>query len=332
MKPVIEHAVEHIEQLALRVRNGERRALAKALSILESTRPNDWDTQMHLLELLYPYSGKAWRVGITGPPGVGKSTLIEALGNVIVAAGHRLAVLAIDPAGARRGGSILGDKLRMTTLASNSSAFIRPSSNRGSNSAISTRLRESILTCEAAGYDVIIVETVGAGQSDVSIADATDMVIVVTIPNAGDEIQGIKRGVMECADLVLVNKSDLNVADTKRASALLNRALQLFPPRFPDWESQAVVISAITGEGIHQVWELCQAFFSVPRSSTIAQQRRLQRRVWFDATLMQRLIYHFQSHSELRHLLDTLRTAVEDGTLLPPRAATNALDTFTQRQ
>ncbi|GBD05427.1 putative GTPase [bacterium HR20] len=208
---------EDLAVLAERVRRGERRALAKALSLLESTRLSDKPRQHALLSMLAIPSAPTMRIGITGAAGAGKSTLIEALGLHVASNGHRVAVLATDPAAPSSGGSILGDKLRMTALANHPNAFIRPSSNRGRGDALDSHVRERIITCEAAGYDVVVVETVGAGQADTAIADAVDLVILATLPNAGDDIQALKRGVMEYADIVVVTKADLDRAAARRS-------------------------------------------------------------------------------------------------------------------
>ncbi len=309
------------DSLAQRVIARERRALAKALSVLESGRPEDRKLQHRLIDLFYPRSGNAWRIGITGSPGAGKSTLIEALGTHIVSQGRTLAVLSIDPAGATTGGSILGDKLRMTTLANHPNAYIRPSSNRGSGTALSLRLRESIIACEAAGYDTIIVETVGTGQSDTAIADVTDMVIVATLPNAGDEVQSIKRGIIELADVVIVTKSDIDPAAAQRATAQIRSALQLIPPRHPDWQPVVLSVSSIRGDGISQLWNVCCQFFAPSRSATIEKQRRHQRLVWLERALLEQLYRLTEARTDAALALDAIQTAVESGQLPPPLAA-----------
>jgi LAO/AO transport system kinase len=314
-------ATVDLEQFAQRVRTGERRALAKALSLLESTRPEDASIQHRLLSLLYRHSGNAWRIGITGPPGAGKSTFIEAFGSAIVSRGRRVAVLSIDPAGAYSGGSILGDKLRMTTLATSPNAFIRPSSNRGSSTALSVRIRECIVACEAAGYDTVIVETVGSGQSDTAIADVTDMVILATLPNAGDEVQGIKRGVIELADLVVVTKADIDPAATQRATSQLRSALMLIAPRHPDWHTAVLAVSSISGEGIEHVWSMCEQYFSPQRMPTLEQQRRHQRSLWFERSLLEQLYATTVASASAPTRLEELRNAVERGEVPPPLAA-----------
>lgn len=314
-------ATEDAHQLAEAVLAGERRALAKALSLLESTRADDLPLQQQLLQLFYPRSGNSWRIGITGAPGAGKSTFIEALGTEAASAGRRIAVLSIDPAGAQSGGSILGDKLRMPTLANHPNAFIRPSSNRGSGSALSLRLRECIIACEAAGYDTIIVETVGAGQSDTAIAEVTDMVILAMLPNAGDEVQGIKRGVIELADLLVVTKCDLDPDAANRAATQLRSALMLIPRRFPDWSPVVIPVSSVHGDGIPHVWKLCTQFFSPSRAETIEPNRRQQRLLWLDRAVLEYVYAATREHTNRSTQMLELRSAVESGRLPPPIAA-----------
>jgi LAO/AO transport system kinase len=310
---------EDIALLAERVRRGERRALAKALSLLESTRASDAPRQHALLRVLAIPARPTMRIGITGSAGAGKSTLIEALGLHAACEGHRVAVLATDPAAPSSGGSILGDKLRMTALANHPNAFIRPSSNRGRGDALDTHVRERIIACEAAGYDVIIVETVGAGQADTAIADAVDLVILTTLPNAGDDIQALKRGVMECADVVVVTKADLDRAAARRAVQHIRSGRALLRNRDGDWHVRVLATSSASGEGITELWMLCQEFFAVGRRPIIEARRRQQRMRWFDESLHTHLIAVLRRRAS-EHL-DRIADAVAEGAILPPIAA-----------
>lgn len=322
------YRIRDVEHLAVQVRSGDRRALAKALSLIESTRVQDRTDQHALLAALYPWSGNALRIGITGPPGAGKSTLIEALGLHATQQQHRVAVLATDPASTDMGGSILGDKLRMRELANHPDAFIRPSSNRGSDDVLSRRIRECIIACEAAGYTTIIVETVGAGQSDTSIADVVDMVVLVTLPHAGDDVQGIKRGVMEVADLIVVTKADLDPRATTTAVSHLKTVVNIFRSRFSDWHTHVLSVSSMRGEGIAELWSVCQQFFAPIRMPIIQQQRRIQRQRWLDSALKEELSAALLQNPALKELTAKLYAAVEEGTTLPPHAAAEIVHAF----
>ncbi|GIV50200.1 MAG: ATPase/protein kinase [Candidatus Kapaibacterium sp.] len=310
---------EDLAVLAGRVRRGERRALAKALSLLESTRVSDKPRQHTLLSMLAIPSAPTMRIGITGAAGAGKSTLIEALGLHVASNGHRVAVLATDPAAPSSGGSILGDKLRMTALANHPNAFIRPSSNRGRGDALDSHVRERIITCEAAGYDVVVVETVGAGQADTAIADAVDLVILATLPNAGDDIQALKRGVMEYADIVVVTKADLDRAAARRAVQQIRSGRALLRNRDVDWHVRVLATSSATGEGITELWLLCQEFFAEGRRPMIEARRRQQRMRWFDESLHSELIALLRQRASAH--LDRIADAVAEGAILPPVAA-----------
>ncbi|KXB98321.1 MAG: hypothetical protein AA908_02705 [Chlorobi bacterium NICIL-2] len=310
---------EDLAVLAERVRRGERRALAKALSLLESTRLSDKPRQHALLSMLAIPSAPTMRIGITGAAGAGKSTLIEALGLHVASNGHRVAVLATDPAAPSSGGSILGDKLRMTALANHPNAFIRPSSNRGRGDALDSHVRERIITCEAAGYDVVVVETVGAGQADTAIADAVDLVILATLPNAGDDIQALKRGVMEYADIVVVTKADLDRAAARRAVQQIRSGRALLRNRDVDWHVRVLATSSATGEGITELWMLCQEFFAEGRRPNIEARRRQQRMRWFDESLHCELIALLRQRASAH--FDRIANAVAEGAILPPVAA-----------
>jgi LAO/AO transport system kinase len=244
-----------VDQLAAGVLAGDRTALGRAITLIESTRSDDQASARELLARLLPATGKALRVGITGVPGVGKSTFIESLGRRLTARGTRLAVLAVDPSSVRTGGSILGDKTRMQELARDPLAFVRPSPSRGSLGGVARRTRESISLCEAAGYEVVFVETVGVGQSETMVAGMVDFFLVLMLPGAGDELQGIKRGILELADLVAINKADGdNVKAARLAKVEYGRALRLMPRKSGHWEVPVMTCSALLGEGLEELW------------------------------------------------------------------------------
>jgi LAO/AO transport system kinase len=247
-----------------------RRVLAKAISLIESSRREDEVQAQRLLDMLLPYTGASYRIGITGVPGVGKSTFIEAFGHMLVRQGYRVAVMAVDPSSARTGGSILGDKTRMNRLAREPMAFIRPSAAGGSLGGVARRTRETMLLCEAAGFDVIIVETVGVGQSETAVASMVDMFLMLLLPNAGDELQGIKRGIMELADGFVINKADTDRPAAQRAAAQVRNAVHLFQPKYADWMPQVLTASAVTGEGLEAVWQMCFAFLTGKNSTETA--------------------------------------------------------------
>lgn len=268
--------------LAARVRGGERRALAQAITLVESNNCARRATADALLERLAPQSGGGFRIGISGVPGVGKSTFIEALGQLIVDAGHRLAVLAVDPSSSLRGGSLLGDKTRMHGLANRPEAFIRPSPSGGTLGGVARRTRETILLCEAAGYDVVLVETVGVGQSETAVGAMTDMFVLLLMPGAGDELQGIKRGIMELADLMLINKADGELAAAaNRAAADYRNALRLLRPRLQHWSVPVQTCSALDGSGVGDAWNTMERFHrTLSDDGTLESRRAAQAEQW----------------------------------------------------
>lgn len=288
---------------------GNRRALAKAITLTESSRPEHEQEAQHLLTEVLPHAGGSLRVGLTGVPGVGKSTLIEALGLYLAEAGHRVAVLAVDPSSARTGGSIMGDKTRMPRLTVHPNAFIRPSPSGGTLGGVARRTRETITLCEAAGYDVLLVETVGVGQSETQAAGMTDLFVLLTLPNAGDELQGIKRGIMELSDLCVVNKADLNPKAAIRAQTELRVALTLLTPHDAPWRPAALRASATTGEGIPELWAKAQEY---ARAVDLPAKRRAQSAVWFDELLREAVWRAFLA-GQVPERLGRLRQAVESG-------------------
>ncbi|MFC6618274.1 methylmalonyl Co-A mutase-associated GTPase MeaB [Deinococcus radiophilus] len=261
---------------------GQRRALARAITLVESTRPQDEASAQELLTELAPQGGRSIRIGLTGVPGVGKSTFIEALGLWLAERGHRVAVLAVDPSSVRTGGSIMGDKTRMPGLSVHPQAFIRPSPSGGTLGGVARRTREAMTLCEAAGYDVILVETVGVGQSETQVAGMTDLFVLLTLPNAGDELQGIKRGIMELCDLAVVNKADTDPKAANRAQSQLTAALSLLTSHAAEWHPRALQVSALTGKGIEGFWEAVQQFRG---EVDLSARRRSQTAAWFDELL-----------------------------------------------
>jgi len=304
-----------LHPLAAPLLQGSRRALAQAITLAESTRPDHETQAQSLLADLLPHAGRSLRVGLTGVPGVGKSTFIEALGTLLADRGHRVAVLAVDPSSARTGGSIMGDKTRMPRLTVHPRAFIRPSPSGGTLGGVTRRTREAITLCEAAGYDLILVETVGVGQSETQVAAMTDTFVLLTLPNAGDELQGIKRGIMELADLCVVNKADTDPAAANRAQGELNAALHLLTPRGATWTPRAVQVSALTGAGLPELWDALQDHRAATAPHLHAR-RQAQLLGWFDDLLREAAWRTFQARHDPRTLQDC-RDAVLNGTLTP---------------
>src|SRR5450432_1353502 len=246
--------------LALGIRDGDRATLARAITLIESKRADHRKNAHHLVQELLPLTGNAVRLGITGAPGAGKSTTIDVLGTFLTSKGHKVAVLAVDPSSTRTGGSILGDKTRMARLAIDPNAFIRPSPSSGTLGGVAAKTRETILLCEAAGYDVLIVETVGVGQSETTVADMTDFFLVLMVAGAGDELQGIKKGIVESADMIAAIKDDGdNIARAKLAAADYRSALHILVPQSPNWSPPVMIFSALTGDGISELWSQVMA-------------------------------------------------------------------------
>ncbi len=318
------------EALAEAVRKHDRRSLARAITLIESTRPDHRAEASKLLERLMPYTGNSVRVGISGAPGAGKSTFIEALGNHVIEQGSRVAVLAVDPSSAVSGGSILGDKTRMERLASRTRAFIRPSPAGQTLGGVARRTRESILLCEAAGFDVIIVETVGVGQSETAVADMTDMFILLLLPSGGDELQGIKRGNLELADLVLVNKADGDMAAAaRRTAADFGHALQFLTPRSRQWRVPVETCSALQGDGIAKVWQTVQRHRQIlARDGEFEARRRNQALAWMWSEISETLLSRFKHHPGVKRRVRDLENAVTNGLVAPSAAAEQLIGTF----
>ncbi len=309
---------------------GDRRSLARAITLVESTRADHREQAAELLRRLMPRTGHSLRIGISGVPGVGKSTFIEALGLHVLEQGHRLAVLAVDPSSSLSGGSILGDKTRMEQLARRREAFIRPSPAAGTLGGVARRTRESMLLCEAAGFDVVFVETVGVGQSETTVAEMTDLFLLLLLPGGGDELQGIKRGIMELADLILVNKADGDLAAAaRRAADDYRAALTLIHPRTPGWRVPVETCSALTGEGIARIWELIGRYREHLERSGLFQRRRAdQARSWLWSEISEGLLEAFRRDQRVLPRLRELERAVIDNRLPPAVAAAELLALF----
>jgi LAO/AO transport system kinase len=306
-----------IGALARRVRDGDRASLARAITLIESKRADHRKEAHALVQELLPLTGKAIRVGITGAPGVGKSTSIDALGTYLTGRGHKVAVLAVDPSSTRTGGSILGDKTRMARLAVDENAFIRPSPSSGTLGGVAAMTRETMLLCEAAGFDVVLVETVGIGQSETTVADMTDFFLALMLPGAGDELQGIKKGLVELADMIAVNKADGdNVRRAQAAAAEYRAALHILTPRSPNWTPPVVTYSALTGDGITELWD--QVLIHRQRmtgTGELAQVRREQQVKWMWSMLEHRVFAKLHTDTGLRARLPQIETAVAEGRL-----------------
>jgi LAO/AO transport system kinase len=322
------------ETLAMAVLDGKRRALARAITLIESTRADHRADACDLLERLMPYSGHAIRLGVSGVPGVGKSTFIEALGNHVIDAGHRVAVLTVDPSSAISGGSILGDKTRMEQLSRRPEAFIRPSPAGKTLGGVTRRSREALILCEAAGFDVVIVETVGVGQSETKVADMTDMFVLLQLPGGGDELQGIKRGIMELADLILINKADDELEKLAgRSAADYRSALRLLHPRSVNWKVEVRTCSARDGVGISDVWELVLQHRSVLEASgELMTRRAAQARDWMWSEVSENLLATLQSDPGVRDQIPLLEAAASEGRIPPTIAARQLLDLFLARR
>ena len=304
----------------------QRRALAKAITLLESTRADHRLAADELLNALLPHTGRAFRLGISGVPGVGKSTFIETLGLFLVAQGQRVAVLAVDPSSSLAGGSILGDKTRMEKLSVHEQAFIRPSPASGTLGGVAEKTREAMLVCEAAGYDVVIVETVGVGQSETAVAGMTDMFVLMQLPNAGDDLQAIKKGVMELADLVLINKADLDAAAATRARAQISSALRFFGPH-AQHGADVMQMSALLGHGLPEFWAAVSRFRDERHASgQLAERRRAQDLAWMWERIEAGLRQRFRQHPAVRAALPETTTQVRDGVLAASVAARRLLD------
>jgi len=316
--------------LAEQVLAGDRRALAQAITLIESNRAQDRAAARALLEKLVPHSGNSFRIGISGVPGVGKSTFIERLGNYLIDNGHRVAVLAVDPSSAISGGSILGDKTRMERLAQRHEAFIRPSPAGDTLGGVARRTRETMLIAEAAGFDIVLVETVGVGQSESTVSRMTDMFLLLLLPGGGDELQGIKRGIVELADLILVNKADGNMRLTaERAVTDYRNALMFMHPRMPNWEVPVEFCSSLGGEQMAHIWELISRFRSHGEKDGFTSRARAEQAGnWMWNEISNGLIERLRANPDVAARAAALEQAVKQNRLSPTSAADELLDMF----
>ncbi|MFC0432603.1 methylmalonyl Co-A mutase-associated GTPase MeaB [Kutzneria buriramensis] len=317
-----------VREYAKGVLDGSRTVLARAITLVESTKPAHRELAQQLLVELLPHAGGAQRVGITGVPGAGKSTFIEALGTSLTAAGHRVAVLAVDPSSSRSGGSILGDKTRMARLAVDENAFVRPSPTSGTLGGVARATRESIVLVEAAGYDVVLVETVGVGQSEIAVANMVDCFLLLALARTGDQLQGIKKGVLELADVVAVNKADgPHEADARKAARELTGALRLL--RGPEAAPKVLTCSGLTASGLDDVWGAVQAHRAALESSGELDSRRRQQQVdWAWSMVHDQLLASLHGSPEVRAVVPELERRVRDGQLTATLAAEEILRVF----
>jgi LAO/AO transport system kinase len=311
-----------LANLARGIRAGERGVIARAITLIESRRADHQKAARRLVQELLPTTGKAVRVGITGAPGVGKSTTIDALGTFLTGKGHKVAVLAVDPSSTRSGGSILADKTRMARLGSDPNAFVRPSPSSGTLGGVAAKTRESMLICEAAGYDVVLVETIGTGQSETMVADMTDFFLVLMLPGAGDELQGLKKGVVELADMIAINKADGdNVKRAKAAAAEYRAALNILSPHSPTWTPPVATYSALSGGGIAELWEtVLDHRERMTKAGELAARRREQQVKWMWAMLEERMFSRLKSDPALKAKLPRIEAAVAAGRMTPAMA------------
>ena len=321
---------DDLDGLAHGILAGRRSALARAITLVESTRTDHRERAQALLERLLPATGAATRLGITGVPGVGKSTFIDAFGSMLTAKGHKVAVLAVDPSSARTGGSILGDKTRMARLAIDERAFVRPSPTSGALGGVARMTRETMLLCEAAGFDVVLVETVGVGQSETVVADMVDFFLVLMLPGAGDELQGIKKGVLELADMILVNKCDgEQTLGAAQAATHYRRALHILEPKTESWAVPVATVSAIAETGLEEAWNaVCAHKQALSHTGELDALRTAQRVRWMWSMLEAALLDRLRRDPTTRSLLERVEHEVQGGDMLPTRAVETVLEAF----
>lgn len=317
-----------VEAIADGILAGDRAKLARAITLVESTRRDHEQAARALLQILMPHTGKAHRIGVTGVPGVGKSTTIDQFGRNLIADGHRVAVLAVDPTSKRTGGSILGDKTRMTHLASDPNGFVRPSPTSGTLGGVTRKTRETLLLVEAAGYDVVIVETVGVGQSEVAVADMVDFFLVLLLPGGGDELQGIKKGIVEIADLIAINKADGDkVRLAERSAGDYRNAMALLTPTSPNWQPPVITISGRDNVGLDVLWSKISAHNQrLSATGELQKKRSLQSVRWMRDMLTERLMERVTRDETVAKILKDVERRVELGELAPSVAVDTVLD------
>jgi len=317
-----------VEELKAGVESGDRGALSRAITLAESRRPDDQEQAQELIAELLPRTGKARRVGITGVPGAGKSTTIETLGLWLIEQGLKVAVLVIDPSSARTGGSILGDKTRMQALSVSPDAYIRPSPSGGVLGGVARKTREAMLLCEAAGFDVILVESVGVGQSESELAELVDTLCLLLVPGAGDELQGIKRGIMELADLIVVNKADGDrIPLAKRARGDYRHALRMLPPSTPGWETPVLIASATEKTGLAEIWETIEKHRELLEETGLLQERRLrQQQGWLSSMIEEAVLTAFYGRDGVAEAITEAQQAVAEAKVTVPQATLRVIE------
>ncbi len=319
-----------VEEMFARLRAGDKSALSQGITLVETNQPKQQEKAARLIEKCLPFANKSIRIGITGVPGVGKSTFIEAFGGHLADAGKKVAVLAVDPSSTISGGSILGDKTRMETLVNHENAFIRPSPSGDSLGGVAKKTRETIILCEAAGFDTLLIETVGVGQSETTVHSMTDFFLLLKLAGAGDELQGIKRGIMEMADAIVINKADgENKKPAERARAEFRRALHLYPAKESGWQPKVLLCSAYYKEGINEVWELISDYEEkMKESGSFSKKRHEQNKFWLLQTINEHLKSRFYNHLEIKKLLSQQLDALENNETTPFEAANYLLQRY----
>jgi LAO/AO transport system kinase len=322
-----------LEQYVEGIRTNQRAILGRAITLVESNNPAHQEQSQELLQQILPFTGNSYRIGITGVPGVGKSSFIESLGEHLLEQGNKVAVLAVDPTSSISGGSILGDKTRMTRLSVHPEAFIRPSPSSGSLGGVTRKTRETMLLCEAAGYNIVLVETVGVGQSETLVAGMVDFFLVLMLAGAGDQLQGIKRGILEIADMLAINKADGdNLLSAQRARSEYAAALHYLRPTVPGWTPPVHTCSALERTGLDTLWEEIERYRTLTMpSGDFERKRREQQSTWLWAMVEQQLLDSFHQHSAVKALAPSLEQAVRSGSVTVTRAATQLLEVFRER-
>jgi len=318
------------EELIANILKGDKTALSRAITLVESTSEKHLEKANDIIKGCLPYANQSIRIGITGVPGVGKSTFIEAFGKYLTSIGKKVAVLAVDPSSSISHGSILGDKTRMEELVKDENAYIRPSASGESLGGVARKTRETIILCEACGFDTILIETVGVGQSETAVHSMVDFFLLLNLAGAGDELQGIKRGIMEMADLIVINKADGdNVKRARLAKTEYNRALHLFPIKNSGWSPKVTTCSALHNEGIAEVWETITEYFNLTKENHYFEQKRKeQNQYWLIETINEQLKQHFYNHPEVQKLLEENKKAVQNNEISPFAAAQLLLNMY----